>query len=53
MLVGCVTTVGSVKGSCDVFRPITWADADTRPTKRQIVSHNSAGKRVCGWKPRK
>jgi hypothetical protein len=53
MLGGCVTTAGSVKGACDAFRALSWHERDTYLTKKGIVGHNAAGKRICGWKPRK
>jgi hypothetical protein len=53
MLAGCVTTASSVKGACDAFRALSWHERDTYLTKKGIVGHNAAGKRICGWKPRK
>jgi hypothetical protein len=54
MLAGCQTTaLRDLKGACDVFGPLSWHELDTKLTKRGIVGHNAAGKRVCGWKPRK
>lgn len=39
------------KAACEVFKPITWARADTKPTVRQIQGHNAAGGALCGWTP--
>jgi hypothetical protein len=33
-----------------VFRPISWADADTESTIRQVKAHNAVGREVCGWR---
>lgn len=50
-LTACATRgVATVDAACAVFKPITYAKADTDPTKRQIVSHNAAGGAACGWK---
>jgi hypothetical protein len=54
MLAGCQTTsLRDVKSTCNVFGPLSWHELDTKLTKRGIMGHNAAGKRVCGWKPRK
>jgi len=49
---GCATDA-RLKSDCDWARPI-WPsaqDALTRPTKEQILAHNEAGAKLCGWTP--
>ena len=40
------TAIVATEG-CQVFRPITYSQQDTRPTVRQIVSHNAAWGAAC------
>ena len=51
MLAGCVTDgAGLPSVACGVFKPITYSRThDTRVTIRQIVGHNAAGQKLCGW----
>ena len=51
-LTGCATTTPSAatRGACGAFRPISWADADTDPTIRQVKAHNAVGQALCGWR---
>lgn len=49
---GCATDgAGLPSVACSVFAPITYSRKhDTRETIRQIVGHNAAGAKICGWK---
>ena len=47
---GCATDP-RLKGDCDwvqLIRP-SKADVLTRQTKEQILAHNEAGTKICGW----
>ena len=52
---GCATTTGgggaTGKAVCASFRGISWADADTDATIRQVKAHNAVGRELCGWRP--
>lgn len=54
MTAGCATTTPSAatRGACGAFRPISWAQADTDPTIRQVKAHNAVGRKLCGWRGR-
>lgn len=52
-LSACASAPTGKDVACHVFQPITWSRSDTKPTIRQIVGHNGAGKELCGWKPAK
>lgn len=49
---GCATNP-VFKDDCDWVKPILPSRADvlTPETKRQILAHNEAGEKLCGWKP--
>lgn len=49
---GCATDP-RLKSDCDWAQPIRPSRQDvlTRQTREQIVSHNEAGAKICGWKP--
>lgn len=49
---GCATDP-ILKSDCDWVKPIRPSRADvlTEQTKQQIVAHNEAGEKLCGWKP--
>lgn len=49
---GCATNP-AFKDDCDWSKPIRPSRADvlTDGTKRQILAHNEAGKKLCGWQP--
>ncbi|ALS63636.1 hypothetical protein AT395_00250 [Pandoraea apista] len=65
-LAGCCTTNGTgteprveyktkiVDTACDWTKPIYVSKADvlTDQTAADILAHNRAGAKVCGWKPR-
>ena len=48
---GCATDP-RLKGDYDWVQPIRPSKADvlTRQTKEQILAHNEAGAKICGWK---
>ena len=48
---GCATDP-RLKSECDWAQPIMPSRADvlTRQTKQQILAHNEAGAKICGWK---
>lgn len=50
MLTACqqTTRTGGAEVLCVGFQPITYADADTRETVRQIIGHNAAWGSLCG-----
>ena len=57
LLVGCATTDGPAKptvndSGCSWAKPIYTAcdDVLTGRTSKQILDHDEAGARVCGWK---
>ena len=33
--------------SCELFKPITWSDKDTKPTLKEIFLHNTTFDAVC------
>jgi hypothetical protein len=49
---GCATSP-IFKDDCDWARPILPSRSDvlTPETKRQILAHNQAGEKLCGWRP--
>lgn len=49
---GCATNP-IFKDDCDWAQPILPSRSDvlTPETKRQILAHNEAGEKLCGWKP--
>jgi hypothetical protein len=49
---GCATNP-IFKDDCDWAKPIRPSRSDvlTDGTKRQILAHNEAGQKLCGWKP--
>ncbi|SDB57471.1 hypothetical protein SAMN02982931_04565 [Bauldia litoralis] len=51
-IAGC-TTDPIFRNDCDWVQPIrpSPSDALTRQTKEQILAHNEAGARLCGWRP--
>ena len=51
-IAGCATDP-RLKSDCDWAQPIKPSRHDvlTRQTREQIVSHNEAGAKICGWKP--
>ena len=50
LLAGCAIG-GPGTDPCGAWRPIYVSRADvlTDGTARQILSHNEAGRRICGW----
>ena len=50
-IAGCATDP-RLKSDCDWAQPILPSRSDvlTRPTKEQIIAHNEAGAKICGWK---
>lgn len=48
LLTGCGATGAA---DCSAWRPILVSDDDqlTEPTARDILAHNLAGRRICGW----
>ena len=52
ILAGCASPTPSAasRGACGAFRPISWADADSDPTIRQVKAHNAVGRALCGWR---
>lgn len=49
-MAACQTTgSGDRSVACETFKPITWSAKDTKPTVRQIVGHNAAGRGVGCW----
>jgi len=40
--------VDPVRVACEAFRPISWADADTDATIREVKAHNAAWDAICG-----
>ncbi|SIO36179.1 hypothetical protein SAMN05444722_1671 [Rhodovulum sp. ES.010] len=55
ILIVCATTwlAGCEIRSCDWANPIRPSSADqlTEGTRRQILTHNETGARLCGWRP--
>ncbi len=51
LIPGCATDP-RLKSDCDWAQPIRPSRTDvlTRQTKEQILAHNEAGARICGWK---
>ena len=49
---GCATDP-RLRNDCDWAQPIEPSRADqlTRQTKAQILAHNEAGAKLCGWRP--
>ena len=49
---GCATDP-AFRDDCDWAKPIQPSKADvlTPDTKRQILAHNQAGAKLCGWRP--
>jgi hypothetical protein len=49
---GCATSP-VFKDDCNWAKPILPSRADvlTGETRRQILAHNEAGAKLCGWKP--
>jgi hypothetical protein len=47
---GCATDL-RLKSDCDWAQPIrpSRSDVITRQTKEQILAHNEAGQKFCGW----
>ena len=47
---GCATDL-RLKNDCDWAQPNRPSKADvlTRQTKEQILAHNEAGTKICGW----
>lgn len=52
LLTSCAGTGAGTDG-CEWTRPILVSSADnlTDGTARQILEHNEAGARICGWRP--
>jgi hypothetical protein len=48
---GCATDL-RLTSDCDWAQPIRPSRSDvlTRQTKEQILAHNDAGAKICGWK---
>lgn len=49
-VIGCSTlksTNARTDVSCEVFKPITWSDKDTKPTLKEIFAHNTTFDSVC------
>jgi len=48
---GCATDP-RLKSDCDWAQPIRPSRSDvlTRQTKEQILAHNEAGAKICGWR---
>ena len=48
---GCATDP-RLKSDCDWVQPIRPSRSDvlTRQTKEQILAHNEAGAKICGWR---
>lgn len=53
LLASCSTTGAGIESGCEWARPILVSrdDALTADTARQILAHNRAGARICGWRP--
>lgn len=58
LLLIAVSTAGCaadprLKSDCDWAEPIRPSRQDvlTRQTKEQILAHNAAGAKICGWRP--
>lgn len=54
LLTSCASSGRAVtEGACAAFRPILIGRGDvlTAETARQILAHDQAGARICGWKP--
>lgn len=51
-IAGCATDP-IFRSDCDWAEPIRPSRSDvlTRQTKEQILAHNEAGARLCGWRP--
>lgn len=48
LLTGCATAIQEIAdSSCKSFKPITSSKADTEPTRRQIIAHNSVYDTIC------
>jgi hypothetical protein len=49
---GCATDP-RLRSDCDWVQPIKPSRQDvlTRQTKAQILAHNEAGRKLCGWRP--
>lgn len=41
----------TIRGACDVFKPISSSVHDTKQTLVEVHAHNAVGTTVCGWKP--
>lgn len=52
LIAGCATDP-RLKSDCDWAEPIRPSRQDvlTRQTKAQILEHNTAGAKICGWRP--
>lgn len=50
LLAGC-SSIGAGTSACSGWRPVYVSRADvlTDGTARQILAHNEAGRRLCGW----
>ena len=50
LLGGCSATGAGIDG-CGSWRPILVSQGDvlTDGTARQVLAHNEAGRRLCGW----
>jgi hypothetical protein len=48
---GCATDPG-LRSDCDWAQPIRPSRSDvlSRQTREQILAHNEAGAKICGWK---
>ncbi|KAA0571125.1 hypothetical protein FZ029_28135 [Azospirillum sp. Sh1] len=53
LLTGCAGIGPATEGGCTAFRPIYTSKADvlTDGTAEQVLAHNLAGARICGWRP--
>lgn len=53
LLAACSQTIrgGGTEAACLAFSPIRYSRFDTEQTKLQIVGHNAAGEKLCGWRP--
>lgn len=53
LLSGCAGNGAGIDGGCAWARPIYVSRADvlTEETAQQLLAHNEAGSRLCGWKP--
>lgn len=47
LLAGCASVSSAASEFCQIAEPITWAEADTQETLRQIHRHNAKWLCVC------